>query len=122
MNAITGEVEVQLAGATYTLRFDWNCLAAIEAAHGDGPNFLSQDTVASIAAIGFHRCHPELTVERLKEISPPFMPFAQTIQQALQYAYFGDAELPDDPEDAKKKSGLNRVGFWRRIKRLWGKG
>lgn len=121
MNPIRGAVDVELAGEMYTLRFDWNALAAIEAAQGDSPNLFDPHVVASVAAIGFAARHPELTAERIMELSPPLMPFAGIVQQALQLAYFGP-ESPDVSDDAKKKSGPERAGFWRRIQRRWRRG
>ena len=121
MNRITGEVDVRIEGKTYYLRFDWNCLAAIEEAHGDSPNLFNPDVVASIAAIGFRRKHPDMTPERIKELSPPLMPFAASVQQALQWAYFGLDELPEESTGAKKKTGLRRLGFWKPINWPWRK-
>jgi len=121
VNPITGEVEVQLNGETFTLRFDWNALAAIEEAHGENPNLFTPDVVASVAAIGFKRHHPEMTAERIMEISPPLMPFAQTVQKALQWSYFGLEFIPDEDEDSKKKTSPDRGGFWRLLLRRWRK-
>lgn len=122
MNAITGAVEVSISGQLYTLRFDWDGLAAMEAAHGENPNLFDVDVVASIAAIGFHQHHPELTAARIKELSPPLLPFALLVQQALQWAYFGPEGIPEEPEDAKKKTSLKKTGFWKHIVLPWFRG
>lgn len=122
MNAITGTVEISLSGQSYTLRFDWDGLAAIEVTHGENPNLFDVDTVASIAAIGFRRQHPELTAAKIKELSPPLLPFALLVQQALQWAYFGPEGMPDEPEDAKKKTTPKKTGFWKRIVPPWPRG
>lgn len=122
MNAIRGEIEVPIEGKNYTLRFTWDDLAAMEAAHGDNPNLFDVETVASIAALGFHSHHPELTAARIKELSPPLLPFAQTVQTALQWAYFGPEGIPEESEKAKKKPDPKEDGFWAPIARRWRKG
>lgn len=123
MNALTGEVDIELSGKVYSLRFDWESLAAIEAAHGDNPNLFDCDTVASVAAIGFRRSYPELTAEKIKELSPPLIPFAQKIQQALRWSYFGEEIIPDDrDEEVKKNLSWKNILSWEHIKRLWPRG
>ena len=122
MNPYTGEVEVRLGAESYSLRFTWDSLAAIETAHGENPNLFSPEVVASVAAIGFKTKHPEMTAERITELSPPLMPFAQTVQKALQWAYFGMESLPEDSDNAKKKTNPERGGLWPRIKQLWRRG
>lgn len=121
MNPITGEAEVRIDGAAYTIRYDWDSLAAIEEAHGESPNLFDPDVIASVAAIGFRRHHPDLTAERIKALSPPLVPFAAQVQQALQWAYFGPDGVPEESGGAKKKTDPARVGFWRRIRRPWRK-
>ena len=119
MNPITGDVTVEINGKGYTLRFDWSCLAEIEMAHGDSPNLFNPDVVASVAAIGFKRNHPEMTADVIKEISPPLLPFARTVQTAMQYAYFG---MEGVPSDVGEKKSPPKDGWSMRIKRLFGKG
>lgn len=119
INRITGHAEVEIAGKVYTVRFTWAAIAEIQERFGDGPNMFNPDTVAGVAAIGFRNYHPELTAERIKELSPPLVPFAKAIQEALQWAYFG----PDTPpsEGAEKKSQVPG-GLLMRLKRLVGMG
>jgi len=51
------------------------------------------------------------------ELSPPLIPFANDVQQALQWAYFGDKSVPED-DGVKKKRTL--IGWLRHIKaRFW---
>jgi len=119
MNPITGEFEIEMDGRRYTVKFDWDALAEVSVKHGDNPNLFNPDIVASVAAIGMKRKHPEMTTERIKEISPPLIPFARDVQTALQYAYFGNEDLPQ--EDGKKKRSQPGDGLWQRIRRLFGK-
>lgn len=117
MNKVTGLAKVDICGEKYSIRFDWDALAAVTEAHGDSPNLFSPDIVASVAAIGMRKYHPDMTHEKIRELSPPLIPFAHAVQQALQWAYFGAEGLPKN--DGEKKSRWT-AGLWRRIKRLFG--
>lgn len=117
MNPITGECEIEIAGRKYTLRYDWSALAEVEAAHGDSPNFFNAQVIASIAAVGMKRNHPEMTPEKIMDLSPPLVPFINTVQAAMQYAYFGAGAVPDKKEDeVKKNTSPLTAGLWRRLK------
>jgi len=108
---------VTVDGKRYNIRFDWAALADITAAHGEGPNMFDPAIVASVASIGMRKSHPEMTSEQIRELSPPLVPFANAVQEALQWAYFGDEGLPK--ESGEKKS-RKPDGLWPRIKRLVG--
>jgi len=118
MNPVTGLAEIDICGTKYSIRFDWEALAAVTAEHGDAPNLFSPDIVASIAAIGMRKYHPDITADKIKELSPPLIPFAHAIQQALQWAYFGAESLPKE-DDGQKKS-QRKDGWWQRIRRQSG--
>jgi hypothetical protein len=113
---ITGHKRVKIGGKSYTLRYPWKVLAEISAAHGDNPNLFDIDTVAAVGAMGID--DPEMTAEQIKELSPPLIPFAKNVQEALQWAYFGNEPLPAaDP--AEKKSPRRMAGLWRHLRRLF---
>ena len=116
MNPITGESKVDIDGKEYTIRFDWSCLAEIESAHGDSPNLFNPEIVASVAAIGMKKHHPELTAAQILEMSPPLIPFATEVQRAMQYAYFGAESVP---KDSQKKNLQKKDGLLHHIKRLF---
>ncbi len=118
MNSVTGEAVVEIQGKPYTLRFDWEAIAAVNAVHGDNPSMFDPVIVASVAAIGMKKYHPEMTAEKIRELSPPLIPFAGAVQQALQWAYFG-AEKP--PAETAEKKRL-KTGWWQLIKGLAGMG
>ena len=115
-NPVTGHKQVDIGGRTYTLRYPWKVLSAVSAAHGDNPDLFDIETVASVGAMGID--DPEMTPERIMEISPPLIPFAKAIQEALHWAYFGGGPAPVADKDEKKKH-LTADGLWRRLKRLF---
>lgn len=115
MSKLTGEVDIDICGKDYSIRFDWAALAAVKDAHGDAPNLFEPSVLADVAAMGLKKNHPEMTAERIKELSPPLVPFANTVQSALQYAYFGAEPLPDDTQ----KKSPQRVGWLMRMKKLF---
>ena len=64
-----------------------------------------------------------MTMERIKELSPPLIPFANQVHLAMKYAYFGNSkEKQDDKPEDVKKNDRKRVGLWQHIKRLLGMG
>jgi len=118
--SITGNYKIIITGKEYNLRFDWKALAEVESAHGDTPNLFNSDVVASIASMGMIRSHPEMTKDRIIELSPPLVPFINSVQKALNWAYFGKDSAPEDTQ--KKKIFPLTAGLFRLIKRLFGKG
>ena len=111
MNPVTGEGKIKIAGKEYNIRFDWSCLAEIEAKYGDNYSWFDPDTLATLASIGFKKYHPELTAEKIKELSPPLKPFAAEVQRVLYFAYFGNEEIQED-SGGEKKSVLKMDGLW----------
>ena len=106
MNRITGEKKVTINGQGYVMRFTWRALAEIEAEYGDNPNLLKPEIVASVASAGLRERHPDMTPEKIMELSPPLMPFARDVQTAIQWAYFGTEPIPQTSAGEVKKNRL----------------
>ena len=121
MNPITGEKTITINEERYTVRYTWKALAEIETKHGDSPNLFNAEIVSDIAAIGIRDKHPDMTPEKIMELSPPLMPFVRDIQQALQWAYFGNEVIPVEEEPPVKKNH-RMVGFYQRMARLFRRG
>lgn len=119
MNPVTGEQEIEIEGKRYALRFDWAALSEIEQKYGEKPNMFDASVVSGVAEAGFRARHPELTSARIMELSPPLVPFAHAVQQALQWAYFGPEAVPSG---LKKKTVRNEGGLLRLFGRLFRRG
>jgi hypothetical protein len=120
MSKIDGNYTIEIAGKPYTMQFDWQALSEVQAAHGDTPNLFNSEVVASVASFGLARSHPEMTKGRIIELSPPLVPFINSVQKALNWAYFGK---DNTPEVAEKKKISQLMGiFFRPLDRLFGKG
>jgi hypothetical protein len=113
---ITGMKQIVINGKSYYLRFTWAALSEVAGKYGDNPNLFDPETVAFVASAGMRERHPEMTPEKIMELSPPLYPFTNDVQQALKWAYFGSDKIPND-EDVKKK--LNPIGLIKRIGRLF---
>jgi len=113
MNPVTGEKEVTMGGQRYVLRFTWRALAEIEKKHGEHPDMFDPETVASVAAAGMRERHPDMTSERIMDLSPPLVPFARAVQEALAWAYFGGEAVPEDAAAKGKKKDPREAGPWR---------
>jgi len=116
---ITGLKVTEIYGKSYRLRYTWAALAEVAGKYGDSPNLFDPETVAFVGSAGMRENHPDMTAEKIMELSPPLIPFANDVQQALQWAYFGDKGVPDDG-DVKKKPIL--TGWFSRIKTLFSRG
>ncbi len=106
MSALNGKYTVEIDGRSYTMRFSWDALSEVMERFGDAPNLFNVKTVAAVAALGLREHHPEITEQRLLELSPPLVPLANATQKALHFAYFGNTE----PLETEKKTALQRVG------------
>jgi hypothetical protein len=119
MNPITGHKQVDINGKLYTLRFTWAAMAEIEQKWGEAPNLFDPAVLAGVAAAGFRDKHPELTAEKLMELSPPIAPFVQSVQEAIRWACFGDQPIDGV---VKKKVSRSGGGLWQRLRRLFQRG
>ncbi len=106
-NALTGDRTIVVEGQPYTLRYPWAALQAVQEKHGEAPNLLDLAVLASMVTIGLHHHHPEVTVEQVMQWSPPLMPTVRAVEEAIQWAYFGDQ--PPTGE-VKKKDDLTEDG------------
>jgi hypothetical protein len=118
MNPVTGEKAIRIAGVDYVMRFTWRALAEVEAKHGDSPNLFNPEVVASVASAGMRDRHPEMTAERIMDLSPPLVPFAHSVQEALKWAYLGPMESIIGEDGGSVKKNRMADGLWRLIRRL----
>ena len=118
MSRIDGNYKINIKGKEYTLCFDWKALAEVEAAHGDTPNLFNSEVVASVASFGLIRNHPEMTSDRIIDLSPPLVPFIHDVQKALNWAYFGRDNTPE-PVEKKNTIKVLVVRLLMLIKRLF---
>ena len=116
---ITGMKRIDIDGKSYSLRYTWAVLAEVAEKYGDSPNLFQPETVAFVGSVGMREKYPEMTPEKLMELSPPLIPFANDVQQALSWAYFGDQGVPED-DGVKKKRTL--TGWIRHIGRRLSRG
>jgi len=102
---------VTIDGERLALRFTWKALAAIEQEFGENPNLFDAAILARFLELGIDQ--PAWTAERIISLSPPMLPMVKAVQEAIQFAYFGN-EAPAGDE-AEKKSRLLGAGLLRRM-------
>ena len=122
MNRITGERTVDINGQGYVMRFTWRALAEIEADYGDNPNLFKPEVLAKVTAAGLREKHPDMTAERIMELSPPLMPLCVAVREAIQWAYFGTETVPKTEARTEVKKNRLADGLSRLIKRLLRRG
>lgn len=93
-NPISGITQIFLDGKEYRLQYTWNAIAAISRKFGDDTNLFDPETLSDVIAIGLHKHHPDMTAADVANASPPIIEAITVVNQALQYAYFGDKEPP----------------------------
>jgi len=108
MNEYAGKYRIDINGNNYTLVYDWDALANIEGLCGlkaIQTLFTSINTglLAQMLEIGLRRHHPEMTVDKLKELSPPYMPCVQAVDKALALAYYGVDTVKPEKKTLLKK-------------------
>ena len=104
-NAHTGTVTIQTSGGDVRLRFDWEGIAALHGAYGKTwetevsriINDLDAKGLSVILAIASE--HDEAW---WMEQSPPFVPTAKAVQEALHLAFFGAGSLESNPPLARR--------------------
>jgi len=122
MNRITGERTIDINGQGYTMRFTWRALAEVEAEYGDNPDLFKPDVLAKVTAAGLKDKYPDMTAERIMELSPPLMPLCAAIREAIQWAYFGAETIPKAEARAEVKKNRLAAMLWRVINRLLRRG
>ena len=115
MNPTLGEKKVVIGGKDYCLRYTWRALAEVDTKWGSAPNLFDTSVLAGVAEAGLRHRHPEMTAEKLMEISPPLAPLAMAVQEAIRWACFGDEPVPE----SKKKATSRNDGWWSRFRKLW---
>ena len=111
----TGTVTIDVPGAGETrLRFDWESIAELHGTYGKEwekkveaiMSDLDARGLAEILAIG-----SEHDAGWWMEQSPPFIPTARAVQDAIQLAFFGAGELDKNPTLARRlMTQLERLG------------
>jgi hypothetical protein len=119
MNKLTGECPVELAGQTYTLRFTWAAVAEVQAAYGDDPNLDELPTLAAVGAAGLRMHHPEMTAERLTELSPAIFPFRLALERAWEWAWCGPEGAAGIAAKGPKAADPPGQGSRRPMRRPW---
>jgi hypothetical protein len=96
-----GEARVTFGGQQFTLVYDWRAFSMLGKAGFTGMDNLTPyepERLAEVLAIGLARHHPEMTVERILDMSPPFIPVINAITRAIAYALTGpEGESPANP-------------------------
>jgi len=94
-----GEARLTIDGKEYTLVFDWRAFSMLGKAGFTGMESLSPyepERLANVLAIALARHHPEMTAERIMDLSPPFLPVINALARAIAYALTGP-ETPNPP-------------------------
>jgi hypothetical protein len=103
-------------GETLKMRFAYEELMLIEARYGlEMPPLDTITIIYEMAAIGLQKHHPELTMDAVKEMSPPVRPLQQAVITALCYSHFGTATAPTVKDEMEDGNGSKKKGILAQI-------
>lgn len=122
MNKYAGEWPLTIGKNKFQLCFSWARVAELQSALGDDApaqvvkaEFKSIEDAAATLAIGMKEYHPEMTLEKIMEMSPPLVPVADAMKKAMLLALFGPTMEPEKDDtkkppskDAKKKTSSKK--------------
>jgi hypothetical protein len=104
INQYKGEYLIDIGGQSYKLVYDWNALAVVSVNYSPAKvaslyNTIDPKTLAGVLAAGLIKHHPEITAEKIIEISPAYMPCVEAVDKAMAYAYFGTDEIKSEKKN-----------------------
>jgi len=110
-NPLKGEGAILLDGKSYPLRFTWSALAELQEKYPSGFNTARTDVLADLIAWGLRHVAPELTPEKIMDLSPPMIESIEAVNKALMIAYYGEKGPPKTEEgENPPKAPLNGSG------------
>ena len=105
----TGEYKYKIGDDEFVLVYDWRALSRVQTTYGHDVFrniFKLPADVADILLIGMKTHHPEMTKDRVLDLSPPLFTAIKAIDKALTFSYFGPDGPPKDigegDEEGKK--------------------
>lgn len=109
-NKYKGEQLVTIGEKVYILFFDWQAVAEVLSAMGESVlaklsevGALKPDEMAKLLSIGLSKNHPEMTPEKILELSPPLVPTLAALDMALAIAFFGPEKVAPKKETEAKE-------------------
>lgn len=131
-NKHKGEVGIVIGGKEKILVFDYE---AMEKTQGEFTpekmlklgivGAFAVEELTRLAAIGFQKHNPEMTVEAIKAASPPLVKLQAAIDRAMTLTFFGveglqpdkqAAEKPKSEKVTKKKDTKKKTSSRKRVK------
>ncbi len=112
------EKSITLKSKEYVLIYDWDAIRLLENkfTHEALNDVLANYNLAQLADIlecGLAKNHPDLTAEKIFDMSPSIVDCRQAVEGAIALAYFG-TETPDFNENGeKKKTSMKAKLLWR---------
>jgi hypothetical protein len=104
-NPTRGTVTHEIDGIPYTMRLDWNAVAEIREKFPDGYNLTNPSHLSVVMAVAMAGRHPDMTPERIMEMSPPLAPAIEAVTDAINYCWFGAKDPPAKVEDPGNPPG-----------------
>lgn len=101
-NPIRGTVQLDIEGTTYTMRLNWHGVAQIRRAYPDGYNLADPEHLSVIMSIAMAEKHPDMTPDRIMDLSPPLETAIEAVSDLVNYSWWGQKTAPERKEEEGK--------------------
>lgn len=104
-NPYRSEVSIRLGDQDYIVWYGWNGIALLQSriGHdfdvkiGEAIQRVDLPVISLALSIGLYHRWPEMTPERIFELSPPLAKTTEAITTGLRVAFHGTREVPGEP-------------------------
>jgi hypothetical protein len=108
-NPIAGTVPFEIDGTTYTMRLTWHGVAQVRRAYPDGYNLADPEHLAVIMSIAMNAKHPEMTADRIMDLSPPLETAIEAVSTLINYSWWGQKTPPERKEEGEPEKNPRKT-------------
>ena len=106
-NPVRGTVRIDIDGETYTMRLNWHGIAQVRQSYPDGYNLADPRHLSVIMSIAMAERHPEMTPDRIMDLSPPLEHAISAVGDMINYSWWGQKDMPEEKDKEEDKSAEN---------------
>lgn len=95
-NPVRGIVNIEIEGETYEMRLTWHGVAQVRHIYPDGYNLADPNHLAVIMSIAMGHKHPDMSPDRIMDLSPPLETAISAVSTMIDYAWWGKKGEAED--------------------------
>lgn len=101
-NPEAGVVNFRIGDETFTMRLNWHGIAQIRRAYPEGYNLADPEHLAVIMSIAMSTKHPDMTPDRIMDLSPPLEKAIESVSDMINFSWWGQKTPPERKEEEVK--------------------